>query len=128
VSASDVAGSSRALPVLFVAAIAIISYDEIRHRQHFPPYPQRYGAAALGFALLGVLEVFAAPLAGALGLGLVIAVSMQAIGLSGNNSDTSGTGTQTAAAGTAGQVTTVGAGSTTTIHPVTGQGTIFMQA
>ena len=65
---------SAGLPVLFIVSCAIVTYDEVKHQLHVPPYPQRFVYVGVAFGLLGLLDVAAPALAGALGFGIVLAL------------------------------------------------------
>lgn len=100
---------SPGLPALFLLAVALVTWDEIRHKGHVPPYPQRYVGAAVAFGLLGVLDKFAARLSTALAFGLVLALGYQAV-----------SGAQNVAPDTAPATTTPPAGKVVT--PLNGEG------
>ena len=94
----------RSLPVLLLVAFALVTWDEVKVQGHLPPYPQRYLGGAVAFGLLGLLDVYAAPLAAALGFGVVLALAYKAVSNAGSSTASSSTDTTTTAP--AGQVVT----------------------
>lgn len=62
------------LLVTYFAALAIITWDELKHKQRIP-HPENYVRAGIVWAILGVVAEIGAPeVAGIFGLGLVVAM------------------------------------------------------
>lgn len=58
----------------FIAAIGIISWDELKHKQRVP-HPEVYIHAAVVWAILGIISELGVPeLAAIFGLGLVLSM------------------------------------------------------
>ena len=75
--------NGKLLPVMFLVAMALVTWDEVARQSHVPPWPQRYATGGLAFLLLGIVEAVAAPLGGVLAIGLVLALAFKATGSPG---------------------------------------------
>jgi len=92
--------TGKSLPVAFMVAVALVTWDETAKRGHVPPYPQRYVSVGLVYGLLAILATVAAPAAAVLGWGFILALAYQNAGDTGAASDVADT--QTSAPVTAG--------------------------
>lgn len=74
--------TGKSLPVALFLAVAFVTYDEVAHQGHVPPYPQRFVFVGIVYGLLGVLDVVAPPVAAVLAWGFVLAFAYKAVGAS----------------------------------------------
>ena len=84
--------SSAVLAAMFLAGAGMETWRELR-LGHFPPRPFRFTGLAVAYALLSLLSKLSGPLAGVLGLGLLIALAVKLPSSpSASSSSTTGSG------------------------------------